>query len=387
MESPYAFISYSRKDFDVADWLHNKLEHYRYPRESVHFTCQPPNDKYISPVFIDVKDLHSKDRPFTDEIQKALNESKYLILICSRNSAKSSFVDYEVRYFLKCHKNDTSRIVPFFIDEVDNDTIPAVVYESDIMKRHFPIFHTALGKKSEANEYCFYQLVSYMLKLEFSVVYDRFEAYKSKQRKRKTTSLIYVILTLLISTFALWMQYRAQKRLTEFEKKVFPAAIVYGYEENFLTPVINYLKSNTKEDFSIYVLMPGNRDDLKHKKRIIDLKHDISRNLDVDSVCAVRLNTEKERGSNVFRLYRNGLEIPNVYIDFAETTTAFIRVADYKRKGSSAYQQMSDDEIISEYAQSFTRQTMDLLKGDSAYVKVFTDKQEMIESIRKMICP
>ena len=385
MNEYYAFISYSRKDFEVANWLHDKLEHYRYPKESVHITYKPKNEKFISPVFMDVKDLNSTDRPFSDDIQVALRNSTYLIVLCSKNSAKSSFVDYEVRYYLDCHNGDTSRIVPLFIDKVEEDTIPEIVHESDIMKRHFPIYNTILGKKSEANEYCFYQIVSYMLKLDFSTVYNRFEAYRTKKRQRRTTSMIYAILALVITACALWMQYRSQKRLTEFEKKVFPAAIVFGYEENFLTPVINYLKLQTQEDFVIYVLLPKNKGDLKHRKRILDLRYDISRTLNVDSVYSKRLNTETERGNNVFQLYREGQALPNVYLDFAETTTAFIRVADYKRKGSSDYKNMDDDMIILEYAQSFKEQTLELLKEDSVYVRIFLDKQEMLNEIKQRI--
>ena len=162
-------------------------------------------------------------------------------------------------------------------------------------------------------------------------------------------------------------------------------AIVFGYEENFLTPVINYLKLQTQEDFVIYVLLPKNKGDLKHRKRILDLRYDISRTLNVDSVYSKRLNTETERGNNVFQLYREGQALPNVYLDFAETTTAFIRVADYKRKGSSDYKNMDDDMIILEYAQSFKEQTLELLKEDSVYVRIFLDKQEMLNEIKQRI--
>lgn len=379
----YAFISYSRKDIDVANWLHNKLEHYRYPKDAVISAYKPNDEKYLRPVFLDVKDLHSEDRPFTEEIQKALRESMYLILLCSKYSAKSVFVDQEVRYFLACHNNETSRVVPLFIDVVEEDTVPKIVQETNIMERHFPIYNTVLGTKSEANEYCFYQVVSYMLRAEFSVIYNRFEAYKAKKRNRKTAVLVYAILALIVSMGALWMQYAAQKRLTEFEKEVFPAAIVFGYEENFLTPVINYLKTNTEEDFTIYVLMPKSRSDLKHAKRILDLKYELSRSLNVDSIYAQRLNTETERGSNVFQLYSNGEPLPGIYVDFAYTTTAFVRIADYKRAGSKEYRDLDDNEIIREYAESFRNQTMNLLKDDSVFVKIYMDKQQMLKDIRK----
>ena len=50
----FGFISYSRKDKRVADWLHTKLEYYQYPSDLVGQYQKPKDDKYIRPVFIDI---------------------------------------------------------------------------------------------------------------------------------------------------------------------------------------------------------------------------------------------------------------------------------------------------------------------------------------------
>ena len=153
-----AFISYSRKDKIIANWLHSKLEKYPYPESLVKIENRPPDKKYLRPIFIDTKDLTVDEHPFNEKIKIALKESKFLILICSKNSVRSEYVDKEVKYFLKEHQNDYSKIVPFFIDEV-SDNIPPSISNSSVMERHFPIYNTALGEKSEANIYCFYQTV------------------------------------------------------------------------------------------------------------------------------------------------------------------------------------------------------------------------------------
>jgi len=114
----FAFISYSRKDKNVANWLHKRLETYTYPANLVRAENQPKDEKYIRPIFIDTKDLQSEHRPFEVGIQQALQSSKFLILICSRNSAESTYVNQEVRYFLESKGGNYDLVVPVFIDEV-----------------------------------------------------------------------------------------------------------------------------------------------------------------------------------------------------------------------------------------------------------------------------
>ena len=54
-----------------------------------------------------------------------------------------------------------------------------------IMDRHFSIYNSMLGQGSEANEYCFMQIVSYMLGIDFSSLYNRYEHEAKKVLKKK----------------------------------------------------------------------------------------------------------------------------------------------------------------------------------------------------------
>lgn len=164
-----AFISYSRKDKAIADWLHEKLESYALPDRQKALSIFPFDGKYFRKVFLDTQDLHVEERPFTERLKTALEHSAFLIVLCSKSSAKSPFVDKEIRYFIETHDQNLSRIVPLFIDEVDG-CIPEAFNGSSIMERHFPIYNSHLSKNSEANNYCFYQIISYVLKINFSDV-------------------------------------------------------------------------------------------------------------------------------------------------------------------------------------------------------------------------
>ncbi|MBQ9357014.1 MAG: TIR domain-containing protein [Prevotella sp.] len=394
-ESFYAFISYSRKDKRIANWLHSQLESYAYPRDIVNEEQYPPHKKYMRTVFLDTKDLQVEERPFTDRIKNALETSRFLILISSKNSAKSTFVDREVRYFLETHNNNYSLVIPMFIDEVNEDTIPPVLQNTTIMNRHFPIYDTLLDEKSEGNKYCFLQIAAYMLGVNFSELYNRYEAFNRRKKRRERLRYGIVVAMLLLVILSLGLLYMKSKenehnlkelnqkneKLIEFERDVFPAAVVFGYEENFLRPVINFLKDRP-ENFKIYVLMPTSNRDLQHQDRVTDLNRALRMQLGIDSLVVEHLNTATRRGSHIHRMKKDGAYVPDVYIDFASTTTSFYHIAEYKKQ-NVAYEDFNIDDIIKQFTRSFIRQTNKRLEGDSIYMEFVTSKEEMIDRLRQ----
>ena len=60
----------------------------------------PELSKKLTPVFIDELDLVGRDGSLSESLKGYLNESQYLILICSPSSAKSPYVNDEVDYFI-----------------------------------------------------------------------------------------------------------------------------------------------------------------------------------------------------------------------------------------------------------------------------------------------
>ena len=87
----YAFISYNHKDQEMAKWLQAKLESYKLPTE-IHNEFE--NSRYLRPVFRDKTDLNAGI--LSEELKKHLISSKYLVVVCSPNSAKSKWVSREI---------------------------------------------------------------------------------------------------------------------------------------------------------------------------------------------------------------------------------------------------------------------------------------------------
>lgn len=388
-----AFISYSRKDKHIAEWLLKELEAYRLADLEKARTIFPFEGKYFRPVFLDLQDLHVEERPFTENLQLAIENSAFLIVICSRHSAVSPFVNLEITHFLKTHDNNLSRIVPLFIDEVDG-SIPDSFIGTTIMERHFPIYNSGLTQNSEANRYCFLQIVSYILKINFSEIYNRYEIEEQKKQKQKRKLWLYCSIILMgvvtLLSISFYKYYQAsnkalivQQELINFEKKVFPQAVVHGYERNFVTPVIKYLKKK-REKFKIYILMPENERDLTHQNRVGDFEYEATRVLGIDSIAFVSLPTETSRGSRIMRMYKDGKAVDGVYLDFATTTTSFLEIAKFKKE-NKAYRDTPTDTIISGYSRDFVTQVKQQLKNDSVYVCFTFSNKSMIDQLKSTV--
>lgn len=121
MEKEYkytAFISYNSKDNCKARWLQQRLECYSLPsvianeKGEVLRSSDKKSKKFR--IFRYVTDLVAQN--LDDGLRQELDQSKYLIVICSPNSAHAPWVRKEVKHFI-----DTGRkkqIIPFVIKGV-----------------------------------------------------------------------------------------------------------------------------------------------------------------------------------------------------------------------------------------------------------------------------
>jgi tetratricopeptide (TPR) repeat protein len=94
-----AFISYSHRDRKWAEWLHRAIENYRIP-EGLSNSAQADGlaAAALRPVFLDRSELPSSS-DLAASIRTALEESVFLIVICSPDAARSRWVNEEIRTF------------------------------------------------------------------------------------------------------------------------------------------------------------------------------------------------------------------------------------------------------------------------------------------------
>lgn len=106
----YAFISYKRQDEKWARWIHRNLETYRIPSVIRKKNLNVPAKIY--PVFLDKTDITGGK--LLERLHEELDQSQYLIVICSPNSAKSEWVNREISHFIESGREDY--IVPVIVE-------------------------------------------------------------------------------------------------------------------------------------------------------------------------------------------------------------------------------------------------------------------------------
>lgn len=111
----YAFISYNHKDKTWAKWVQHEMEYYKLP--SV-LNGREDLPKSFRPVFRDEDELAGGD--LSPQISEALAASEYLIVICSPNSASSTYVNKEILEFIGIGESRNMdyrrRIFPFIVE-------------------------------------------------------------------------------------------------------------------------------------------------------------------------------------------------------------------------------------------------------------------------------
>jgi len=92
----FAFISYQHGDSNWARWLQRSIECYRLPK--IIRKQAPHLPKHIHPVFCDQTDINAG--PLEKTLRSELEDSRYLIVVCSPRSVDSEWVNKEAQHFV-----------------------------------------------------------------------------------------------------------------------------------------------------------------------------------------------------------------------------------------------------------------------------------------------
>jgi tetratricopeptide (TPR) repeat protein len=107
-----AFLSYSHADIASARWLHSHLESFPLRGLAGRETALGKVPKSLHPIFRD-RDDFSAGLTLNDQTTAALDASAALIVLCSPASARSSYVNEEIRLFK--HRRPERPIVPVLV--------------------------------------------------------------------------------------------------------------------------------------------------------------------------------------------------------------------------------------------------------------------------------
>lgn len=175
MEQKYdAFISYKHGDLDgaIALKLQTLLEHLRIPSSS------KQKAKKIERIFLDTGEL-SSSADFVQQVEGALKNAEWLIVLCSPGSKSSPWCKLEIDTFLKYH--DMSHILLLLTEGEPDDVFPDRLLAEEMNSLHI-LAADARGKtKKEAlnnlKKEAVYKLAATMLGLTYDDLKQRRKAY------------------------------------------------------------------------------------------------------------------------------------------------------------------------------------------------------------------
>lgn len=190
-----AFISYSHNERDtyIAKKLHFMLEHYRIPRKIRSISGKT----HITRVFRDQEEL-TLSSDLTDDIKEALENSEFLIVICSPKAVQSMWVEKEIELFLNFH--DRSKVLLVLADGEPENAFP------DIIKKYTePMAGDVRGNnKREINK----KMKTEILRIIAPMLSCTYDSLKQRHREYLLQRIIAVlsiiaVLTVLFALYAL----------------------------------------------------------------------------------------------------------------------------------------------------------------------------------------
>ena len=169
----FAFISYKSEDVEWAIWLQHELEHYHLPAS---FNGRSDVRQDLRPVFRDINELSAGNLP--KQIKQALEHSQNLIVICSPQAAKSTWVNQEVESFITSGRVD--RIFPFIVEGCSpSEFFPPALFG-------LPKDEERLGGDVGKNgrDVAFVKIVACMLGVSFDALWNRYEKEKAEEERK-----------------------------------------------------------------------------------------------------------------------------------------------------------------------------------------------------------
>jgi hypothetical protein len=221
----WAFISYSHKDTAIADWLHQRLETYRVPKSLVGTPSREGEvPSRIMPIFRDREELPTSSE-LGDNLQKSLQQSRYLIVICSPDAAKSRWVEEEVQAFKGWHGRDhvialIARGAPNATDRgrADDECFPHSM-RFDVNAANAPVqvepVAADLRPEGDGRERAFLKIAAGLLGVGFDDLYQR----EKRRQKRRQMMLAAAAIIAVAGIAATWWSIarigQSQKQISQ----------------------------------------------------------------------------------------------------------------------------------------------------------------------------
>ena len=193
----YAFISYSHRDKARAKRLYRRLERYRLPPKLVK-ARQDALPRRLSPIFLDDEEMMGTS--VKQGMRRGLSQSRFLVVVCSPNSAKSTYVDDEAAFFVRDGRED--HIIPYIIEgtpcsgDPETECYPPAIRNKDRLG----------ADEQQLKEDALLRVVATIIDVDMGVL-----SQKEKQRKIRQILCFGAAIILMMAGFLFYTQRMNQR--------------------------------------------------------------------------------------------------------------------------------------------------------------------------------
>jgi len=255
-----AFISYrhSPLDMQMAKKIHSGLETFKVPSS----VQKSSGKKNIKRVFRDQEELPIGS-DLDDNIEAALRESEYLIVICSPRTPESFWVEKEIETFIKMH--DRNHVLAVLIEGEPDEAFPKALLSDEFGN---PVEPLAADIRGESDLERKKKLSTELLRLAAPLLHCTYDDLRQRHRERKIKrmaalmcSLTGVVAALGIS-FAIYNAYMAGQIKQNYDTAVENYNLAM---ENYNAAIGNYEEALANQskylaDTSLNLLEKGDRE-------------------------------------------------------------------------------------------------------------------------------
>src|SRR5262249_55457139 len=198
-----AFLSYSHSDTSWVHWLHRRIEGFHLDKDLIgRETPMGPVPQRLRPIFRDRHDFNVGGS-YTEQTPPALEASAALIVVCSPASAKSHFVNEEVRQFVVRHPDRP--VIPLIVAgtprDPKNECFPkalrfAIAADGMITEQPVDILAAADVRESgDGRELALAKVIAGLIGLAPDEVFRRAE--RERRRQARVRNAVIAVLGLL----------------------------------------------------------------------------------------------------------------------------------------------------------------------------------------------
>jgi len=220
-----AFLSYSHRDREWGEWLHQRLESWPVPKDLVgQQRGAGPVPPKLRPIFRDRYDMEA-GHSLREQVVAALVASEALIVVCSPHSAQSRYVSEEIRQFKLLGRGD--RIFPIIVGgdpgDPERNCFPdslrrGVAADGSLTDQIEEPLAADARDEGDGKELALLKVIAGLIGIDLDEVRKR-EAIELRRRQRRSAIVAGVMTVLAIAALASAVLAFQQRNAAEAAKK------------------------------------------------------------------------------------------------------------------------------------------------------------------------